>query len=182
MGAESIVSTFDSMTEHPFPNVDDDLVERNAAWAAGFEGEGFVKEPTRRCAIVTCMDSRIDVFAMLGLGNGEAHIIRNAGGAVTDDVVRSLCLSQRFLGTKEIVLVHHTDCGLHNLNEHEFQHRDGTRHRYPGPAGRSSRFRDPYQDVRQSIRRVELSPYITYKEHVSGFVYDVASGELHAVE
>lgn len=127
------------------------------------------------------MDSRIDVFSMLGLANGEAHIIRNAGGAVTDDVVRSLCLSQRFLKTEEIILVHHTLCGLHNLNENEFNQnmeRDlGIR-----PPWALESFQDPYADVRQSMRRIELSPYLAHKVHLSGFVYDVESGELHAVD
>lgn len=168
------------MSEHPFPNVDD-LVQRNATWAADFDGRGFKTEPTRQVAIVTCMDSRIDVFSMLGLANGEAHIIRNAGGAVTDDVVRSLCLSQRYLKTEEIILVHHTLCGLHNLNEHEFNRSIesdlGIR-----PSWALESFQDPYDDVRQSMRRIELSPYLAHKVHLSGFVYDVESGKLHPVD
>jgi len=131
-------------------------------------------------AVVTCMDSRMDIFALLGLGNGEAHIIRNAGGVITDDVIRSLCLSQRHLGTREVVLVHHTDCGLQQVSE------DGMRAEIEEDIGVKpwwafESFDDPYVDVRQSMRRLEMTPFIPFKEHVRGFVYDVGTGLLHEV-
>jgi len=166
--------------DHPFPNIGE-LVARNAHWAEGFDARGLAKEPTRRLAIVTCMDCRVDVESMLGLAIGEAHIIRNAGGAVTDDAIRSLCLSQRALGTREILVIHHTQCGLEGLDEHvfnaELEDDLGVR-----PPWALESFRDPYDDVRQSIRRLELSPYIAHKDHIAGFVYDVASGKLQPVD
>lgn len=168
------------MASHPFPNADD-LAARNAAWAAEFDASGLEKHPSRKLAVVTCMDARIDVFAMLGLENGEAHIIRNAGGAVTDDAIRSLCLSQRALGTEEILVIHHTDCGLHNLSEDQFN-ADIEADLGVRPPWALESFRDPHDDVRQSIRRIELSPYVTKTTNVSGFVYDVVSGELVPVE
>lgn len=168
------------MAQHPFPNVDD-LVSRNAAYAADFDDAGLHKNPSRKVAVVTCMDARIDVFAMLGLKNGEAHIIRNAGGAVTDDAIRSLCLSQRALGTEEILVIHHTKCGLHNLSEDEFN-ADLEADLGVRPPWALESFRDADADVRQSIRRIELSPYISDASIVSGFVYDVDTGELVAVE
>ena len=127
------------------------------------------------------MDSRIDTFAVLGLGNGEAHIIRNAGGVVTDDVIRSLCLSQRFLGTREIILIHHTDCGLQKVDEaafrDELQDELGVK-----PWWSLEAFTDPYEDVRQSIQRLTMTPFIAHKEHIRGFVYDVTDGLLHEVD
>lgn len=158
-----------------------DFRRRNDAHAESFEGAGAPKQPSQHVAIVTCMDCRIDVAAMLGLEHGEAHIIRNAGGAVTDDAVRSLCLSQRYLGTREILVIHHTDCGLHNLNEHDFnvemQAELGVR-----PPWALESFDDPYEDVRQSVRRLELSPYISHKDAISGYVYDVDTGRLEPVD
>lgn len=158
----------------------DAFVAGNASFAASFDGADMGKEPTKQVAIVTCMDARLDIFAMLGLENGESHIIRNAGGAVTDDAIRSLCLSQRYLGTREIVVIHHTLCGLHNLNEDEFNaemERDlGVR-----PPWALESFHDPVVDVRQSMRRIELSPYIAHKDAISGFVYDVETGLLDPV-
>lgn len=168
------------MASHPFPNVDD-LVERNSSYVAGFDDAGLDKKPSRKVAIVTCMDARLDVFAMLGLQNGEAHIIRNAGGAVTDDAIRSLCLSQRALGTEEILVIHHSKCGLHNLSEDEFK-ADLEADLGVRPPWALESFRDPHDDVRQSIRRIELSPYLADASVVSGFVYDVDTGALVAVE
>ncbi len=126
------------------------------------------------------MDSRIDTFAVLGLGNGEAHIIRNAGGIITDDVIRSLCLSQRFLGTREIVLVHHTDCGLQKVNEAEFRDELAAELGVK-PWWSLEAFTDPYEDVRQSIQRLFMTPFIQHKECISGFVYDVTDGLLQEV-
>lgn len=159
----------------------DDLVAGNARYAAGFDAAGLQTEPSRQLAIVACMDSRMDCFAMLGLGNGEAHVIRNAGGIVTDDVIRSLCLSQRFLGTREIMLIHHTDCGLSKVDEGAFrtelEAEVGIK-----PAWSLESFTDPYADVRQSIERLRVSPFVPHTDHVRGFVYEVDDGRLHEVE
>lgn len=167
------------MTQHSFPNADD-LVARNAAFGDSLEDGHLDVRPSRSLAIVTCMDSRIDVFAMLGLENGEAHIIRNAGGVITDDAIRSLCLSQRYMGTREIILVHHTDCGLHNLDvakfNDAFEADVGVR-----PPWKLEAFADPVANVRQSIRRLELSPFLAHADTISGFVYDVGTGLLQPV-
>lgn len=163
-----------------FPNVPE-LIDRNRSYAADFHDADLQVQPTRHLAVVACMDSRIDTFAVLGLDNGEAHIIRNAGGVITDDVIRSLCLSQRFLGTREIVLVHHTDCGLQKVDEAAFREElaaeIGIKPRWSLEA-----FSDPYADVRQSIQRLWTTPFIVHKDHIAGFVYDVTSGILHEVE
>lgn len=162
------------------PNVGD-LVGRNRHYAEGFHDSELQVQPTRHLAVVACMDSRIDTFAVLGLANGEAHIIRNAGGVITDDVIRSLCLSQRFLGTQEIVLVHHTDCGLQKVNEAEFRDELAAELGVK-PWWSLEAFADPYEDVRQSIHRLRMTPFIRYKEYISGFVYDVTDGLLHEVD
>lgn len=158
-----------------------ELIERNREYAAAFGDTDLQVQPTRRLAVVACMDSRIDTFAVLGLGNGEAHIIRNAGGVITDDVIRSLCLSQRFLGTEEIVLVHHTDCGLQKVDEAvfraELEAELGVK-----PWWSLEAFSDPFADVRQSIHRLEMTPFIRHKDRITGFVYDVTDGRLHQVE
>ncbi len=168
------------MTEPFSPSVDE-LVGHNAAQAENFGDAELQVSPLRALAIVTCMDSRIDTFKVLGLGNGEAHIIRNAGGVITDDMIRSLCLSQRYLGTREIILVHHTDCGLQQVNEEQFreqlQDELGVK-----PWWSVEAFSDPYVDVRQSIQRLLLTPFLPHKEHISGFVYDVTDGLLHPVD
>ncbi len=162
-----------------FPNRDE-LVGHNRSWAASFAGADLQVQPTRRLAVVACMDSRIDSFAVLGLGNGEAHIIRNAGGVITDDVVRSLCLSQRFLGTQEILLIHHTDCGLQKVDEAVFRDELAAEVGVK-PWWSVEAFDDPYEDVRQSIQRLMMTPFLQHKEHISGFVYDVTDGLLHEV-
>jgi carbonic anhydrase len=159
----------------------DDLVGRNEAYAAKFHDAELQVEPTRHLAIVACMDSRIDTFAVLGLGNGEAHIIRNAGGVITDDVIRSLCLSQRYLGTREIVLLHHTDCGLQKGDEGEFRNQLADELGLK-PWWSLEAFSDPYEDVRQSIQRLRLTPFVPHKDSITGFVYDVTDGLLHRVE
>ncbi|MEN9507329.1 MAG: hypothetical protein RI958_3255 [Actinomycetota bacterium] len=155
----------------------DELRTNNERYAAEFHDSGLALRPKRQLAIVACMDSRMNVFQILGLGYGDAHIIRNAGGVVTDDVIRSLVMSQRFLGTREIVLVHHTNCGLQRVNEDQFKHEieaeTGLR-----PWWALESFTDPFANVRQSIRRLHLSPFIMHKEHISGFVYDVDTGLL----
>lgn len=169
-----------TVSDHFEPNADELLV-RNAAYAAEFHDSDLEVAPTRKLAVVACMDSRIDAFATLGLENGEAHIIRNAGGVITDDVIRSLCLSQRFLGTREIVLVHHTDCGLQKVDEAEFRAQLDTEIGVK-PWWSLEAFTDPYDDVRQSIQRLFMTPFIEHKDHIRGFVYDVADGLLKEVQ
>jgi len=159
----------------------DELFENNKAFAAGLAERHLNVEPQRRLAIVTCMDSRLDVFAALGLGNGEAHVLRNAGGIVTDDVIRSLALSQRKLGTREVMLIHHTDCGVQKITDDgfrmELQEATGV-----APPFAIESFKDVDADVRQSILRVRSSPFLLHREVVRGFVYDVDTHRLREVE
>jgi carbonic anhydrase len=161
------------------PNADE-LVANNAAYAATFSDAGLQVRPKRQLAVVACMDSRMDIFEMLGLAHGEAHIIRNAGGVITDDVIRSLCLSQRYLGTREIVLLHHTNCGLQLVTEDqlktELEAELGIK-----PWWAVESFTDPYADTRQSIERLRLTPFLADKSHIRGFVYDVDTGLLDEV-
>ncbi len=169
------------MSETPFVPNADELIGRNIAAAGDFSDAELAAAPSRRLAIIACMDARIDIFKVLGLGNGEAHIIRNAGGVITDDVIRSACLSQRKLGTQEIILIHHTDCGLQQVDEAEFreelQQETGLK-----PSWSLETFDDPYVDVAQSIQRLNLSPFLPNKNSIRGFVYDVTDGLLHEVE
>jgi carbonic anhydrase len=159
----------------------EELLQNNDAFASGTPRESLEVSPKRRLAIVTCMDSRLDVFAALGLGHGEAHILRNAGGVITDDVIRSLSVSQRKLGTREVMLIHHTDCGLMKITD------DGFRAELQGASGMApsfaiESFTDLDADVRQSIKRVRSSPFLLHRETVRGFVYDVDSHRLREVE
>ena len=157
----------------------DDYVKSNKEYALTHVG-GRPVRPARHVTIVACMDSRMRIFPMLGLGDGEAHVVRNAGGVVTDDVVRSLAISQRLLGTREIMLIHHTDCGLQKTTEDEFK---GAIEAETGirPPWAVESFGDAEQDVRQSIGRLKASPFIPHKESVRGFVFDVATGKLREV-
>ncbi len=162
-------------------NVIDELVANNRAFAAGLPSQHLQSEPQRRLVIVTCMDSRLDVFAALGLHKGEAHVLRNAGGVITDDVIRSLAVSQRRLGTREVMLIHHTDCGMQKLTD------DGFRAELQGatgiaPAFAIESFTDLDADVRQSILRVRRSPFLLHTDGVRGFVYDVATHRLSEVD
>ncbi len=161
------------------PNADE-LIANNAAYAERFADQKLQVEPRRQLAIVACMDSRMDIFEMLGLAHGDAHVIRNAGGTVTDDVVRSLVLSQLYLGTREIVLIHHTDCGLQKTDDTSFRNlldeEFGLR-----PPWALEAFSDPYADVRQSLSRLRNNPFIRHKDHVRGFVYRVDDGRLDEV-
>ena len=162
------------------PNADA-LLANNERYVEEFADHGLSLTPRRHLAIVACMDSRMDIFQMLGLAHGDAHVIRNAGGVVTDDVVRSLVLSQRLLGTREIILIHHTDCGLQRVSEDEFktelENEFGIKPRWSLEC-----FKDPYQDVRQSMSRLQRVPYLMDKAHIRGFVYEMADGLLHEVE
>ena len=155
------------------------LLINNRDFAERFEDSDLAVAPSMRLAVVACMDSRMDIFKILGLSNGEAHIVRNAGGVVTDDVIRSLCLSQRSLGTREIVLLHHTDCGLQRVDEDEFtaelEAEVGVKPRWS-----LEPFTDPFADTRQSMQRLQLTPFVD-AQNVRGFVYDVADGRLHEV-
>ncbi len=158
----------------------DELLQHNTGYAVEFHDSALQVRPKRQLAIVACMDSRIDTFAILGLGNGDAHIIRNAGGIITDDVIRSLCLSQRFMGTKEIILVHHTDCGLQSVDEAAFRDELNAELGVK-PWWSLEAFSDPFDDVRQSIQRLYMTPFVAHKEHIRGFVYDVTTGLLDEV-
>jgi carbonic anhydrase len=159
----------------------DDLLANNRAFAGSLPAEHLDVRPRRRLAIVTCMDSRLDVFAALGLGHGEAHILRNAGGVITDDVIRSLAVSQRKLGTREVMLIHHTDCGMQQLSDDGFRAelREATG---VAPAFAIESFSDVDEDVRQSLLRVRRSAFLAHREAVRGFVYDVDSHRLREVE
>jgi carbonic anhydrase len=158
----------------------DELFDNNQAYADGLEPSHLDLRPSRKLAIVTCMDSRLDVFAALGLGDGEAHIMRNAGGVITDDVIRSLAISQRKLETREIMLIHHTDCGMQKITDDgfraELQEATGV-----APAFAIESFTDAAADVRQSILRVRRSEFIPHREIVRGFIYDVDTHRLHEV-
>jgi carbonic anhydrase len=159
----------------------DELVTNNEAYASRYSvAEPLPPTPSRHLAIVACMDHRMDVYALLGLREGEAHVIRNAGGVITDDEVRSLAISQRLMGTEEIMLIHHTDCPMLGLTEHEFKaeiQRDaGFRPHWAVEA-----FRDVASDVRHSMRRIKASFYLQHTS-VRGFVFDVATGRLTEVK
>jgi carbonic anhydrase len=167
------------MTE-PFTPSTDELLANNAEYAGVFHDHDLEVAPTRNLAVVACMDSRMDIFQILGLGNGEAHIIRNAGGIITDDVIRSLCLSQRFLGTREIVLLHHTDCGLSKVDEAEFREQLADELGVK-PWWSLEAFTDVDEDVRQSMKRIQMTPFVEHKDNVRGFVYEVETGRLREV-
>lgn len=172
------------MTEQPSPfefsPTTDELLRNNRAYARDYHDQDLALSPVRHLAIVACMDSRLDIFQLLGLAHGDAHVIRNAGGVVTDDVVRSLVLSQRLLGTREIILIHHTDCGLQKVSEDEFkaelEDEFGIKPRWSLEC-----FKDPYLDVRQSMSRLQRVPFLVDKSHIRGFVYEIGDGLLHEV-
>jgi carbonic anhydrase len=143
--------------------------------------EAMSAQPSRRLAVVTCMDCRIDLAAALGLGLGEAHVLRNAGGVVTDDVIRSLAISQRRLGTREVTLIHHTDCGMQTITDEDFRAELEQETGISPPFAIES-FSDLDADVRQSVLRVRRSPFLPHREAVRGFVYDVATHRLREIE
>jgi carbonic anhydrase len=159
----------------------DDLLANNRRYASKFPRREIALVPRRGLAIVACMDARLDISAILGLNSGDAHVIRNAGGVVTDDAIRSLLISQRLLGTREIMLIHHTGCGMLTFTDDELkaqvQQDTGIR-----PSFALEAFSDLDEDMRQSIARIKASPLIPHRDSVRGFVYDVASGELREVE
>jgi carbonic anhydrase len=157
----------------------DELLANARSYADSFDKGDLPLPPGRHIAILACMDARLNPYGLLGLKEGDAHVIRNAGGVVTDDEIRSLAISQRLLGTEEIILIHHTDCGMLTFTDDEFkqgiQREVGIK-----PEWAAEAFSDLDEDVRQSIARIEASPFIPHK-NVRGFVYDVASGELREV-
>ncbi len=159
--------------------VTDQLIEANKRYAEGFTDPGMDARPVRKVAVVACMDARIDLHAALGLALGDCHTIRNAGGVVTDDVIRSLTISQRVLGTRTVVLIHHTGCGLLGLTE-EFRH-DLELEVGQKPNWAVESFTDLDQDVRQSMARVRTSPFLPHTDDVRGFVFDVTTGLLREI-
>jgi carbonic anhydrase len=161
-------------------SVTDELVTNAESYAADFDKGDLPLPPGKGVAIVACMDARLNPYGLLGLEEGDAHVIRNAGGVVTDDEIRSLSISQRLLGTTEIVLIHHTDCGMLTFTDDEFkrQIQDETGVK---PEWAAEAFPDLDEDVRQSIARIKASPFIPKKDSVRGFVYEVESGKLREV-
>ncbi|AKN18569.1 beta-class carbonic anhydrase [Mycobacterium haemophilum] len=159
--------------------VTEDYLANNAEYARTFKGP-LPMPPSKHVAVVACMDARLDVYRLLGLNEGEAHVIRNAGGVVTDDAIRSLAISQRLLGTREIILIHHTDCGMLTFTDDDFKRaiQDETGVKPPWAA---EAFPDVEADVRQSLRRIGNSPFVTKQVSLRGFVFDVASGKLNEV-
>ena len=151
----------------------------NARYAQTFSGP-LPMPPSAHLAVVACMDARLNVYAVLGLEDGEAHVIRNAGGVITDDQIRSLAISQRLLGTTDIILIHHTDCGMLTFTDDAFKRaiQDDTGIK---PAWSAEAFTNLDEDVRQSINRIQASPFIPHKDHIRGFVFDVATGKLNEV-
>jgi len=167
------------MSDEFVPNTDE-LLENNAKYAAAFADERLPVAPRRHLAVVACMDSRMNTFEILGLAHGEAHIIRNAGGVITDDVIRSLCISQRYLGTREVILVHHTDCGLQRVTEDAFK-AELEAELGIKPWWALESFSDPYLDTAQSMRRLRMTPFVPHRDAIRGFVYDVDTGVLNEV-
>ena len=161
-------------------SVTDELVANNQAYAADFDKGDLPLPPGRKVAVVACMDARLNPYGILGLHEGDAHVIRNAGGVVTDDEIRSLAISQRLLGTEEIILIHHTDCGMLTFTDDDFKR---SIHEDTGikPEWAAEAFNDLDEDVRQSVARIKASPFIPHKESVRGFVYEVESGRLREV-
>jgi carbonic anhydrase len=162
-------------------SVTDELLKNNERYATSFDKGHLPLPPARHVAVVACMDARLDVHELLGLAEGDAHVIRNAGGGVTDDAIRSLVISQRLLGTREIVLMHHTDCGMLTFTDEQLRKQiqadTGIR-----PAFAAEAFPDLDEDVRQSIARIKASPFVPHKDAIRGFVYDVKSGRLREVK
>jgi carbonic anhydrase len=158
----------------------DDLLRNAQAYADSFDKGDLPLAPARKVAVLACMDARLDPNAVLGLQEGDAHVIRNAGGVVTDDAIRSLAVSQRLLGTEEVVVIHHTGCGMLTLNDDEFkrsiQEEVGIK-----PTWSAESFGDLDEDVRQSVARIRASPFIPRKDSIRGFVYEVETGRLREV-
>ena len=161
-------------------SVTDELLANNERYAASFDKGDLPLPPAKKVAVVACMDARLNPYGVLGLEEGDAHVIRNAGGVVTDDAIRSLALSQRLLATEEIILIHHTDCGMLTFHDDDFkaqvQEDTGIK-----PEWAVEAFDDLDKDVRQSIARIKASPFIPKKDSIRGFVYEVETGRLREV-
>jgi carbonic anhydrase len=161
-------------------SVTDELLANAEQYTASFEKGHLPMPPARKIAIVACMDARLHVYGLLGIEEGDAHVIRNAGGVITEDEIRSLAISQRLLGTEEIILIHHTDCGMLTFTDDEFkasiQAETGIK-----PPWAAEAFSDVDADVRQSLARIQSSPFIPLKDKVRGFVYEVETGVLREV-
>ena len=158
----------------------DDLLQNNARYAEGFDKGDLPLPPARSVAVVACMDARLDTHKLLGLDEGDAHVIRNAGGVVSDDAIRSLVISQRLLGTREVIIIQHTDCGMLTFRDDDVKDAieadTGLR-----PSFAMEAFGDLEENIRQSIRRIKANPFIPVKDSVRGFVYDCATGRLNEV-
>ena len=161
-------------------SITDDLLKNNEAYAASFDKGDLPLPPAKKVAVLACMDARLNPYGALGLEEGDAHVIRNAGGVVTDDEIRSLAISQRLLGTEEIILIHHTDCGMLTFTDDEFKKsiQDDTGIK---PEWAAEAFPDLDEDVRESVARIKASPFIPKKDSVRGFVYEVETGKLREV-
>ncbi|MDP9226352.1 MAG: carbonic anhydrase [Actinomycetota bacterium] len=160
--------------------VTEELLRNNQSYAESFSKSELPLPPARQVAVVACMDARLDVHKILGLEEGDAHVIRNAGGVVTDDAIRSLAISQRLLGTNEVILIHHTDCGMLTFSDDEVKGQIQAEVGIKPPFALEA-FTDLEGDVRQSIARIKHSPFLPNKEQVRGFIYDVGNGHLHEV-
>ena len=158
----------------------DDLLANNDSYASSFDKGDLPVPPARKAAVIACMDARLNVYGILGLAEGDAHVIRNAGGVVTDDAIRSLAISQRLLGTEEIILIHHTGCGMLSFTDDQFRS-DIEKDTGIKPAWAAESFSDLDADVRQSIARIKASPFLPHTDSVRGFVYEVESGRLREV-
>ena len=158
----------------------DELLANNEAYAASFDKGDLPLPPARKTAVIACMDARLNVYGALGLSEGDAHVIRNAGGVVTDDAIRSLAIAQRLLGTEEIILIHHTGCGMLTFTDDEFKRQIEDEVGIK-PEWAAESFSDLEADVRQSIARIKASPFIPRKDAVRGFIYEVETGRLREV-
>jgi carbonic anhydrase len=161
-------------------SVTDELLANAERYAEAFGRGGLPMPPAKKVAVLACMDARLNPYGLLGLSEGDAHVIRNAGGVVTDDEIRSLAISQRLLGTKEIILIHHTDCGMLTFKDDDFR-RQIQQDTGIKPEWAAEAFDDLEEDVRQSIARIKASPFIPEKDQIRGFVYDVETGHLNEV-
>ena len=161
-------------------SVTDELLRNNERYAESFDKGDLPLPPAKGVAVVACMDARLNIYGMLGLQEGDAHVIRNAGGVITDDEIRSLAISQRLLGTREVILIHHTECGMLTFTDDELkaqiQEEVGIKPHFP-----MEYFSDLEEDVRQSIARIQASPFIPHRDNVRGFVYEVETGRLREV-
>jgi carbonic anhydrase len=161
-------------------SVTDELLKNNEAYAASFDKGDLPVPPAKPVAVVACMDARLNPYGVLGLSEGDAHVIRNAGGVITDDAIRSLTISQRLLGTREVILIHHTGCGMLTFKEEDFR-RQLEEETGSAPEWSAEAFSDLDENVRESITRIKESPFVPHSDAVRGFVYEVETGRLREV-